>query len=279
MKTAAVLLALALQAEPAFRFDAVSIRPNDSGADNISVGPVPGGFRGTNTPLFFLIATAYDAQPFQIEGLPDWVMRDRYDVVARINDSATAAAGRAAVASALRALLADRMKLVARWETRERPVYALVRLRPNGPLGPALKRSAIDCAAMRAAGVAAAREGRPAPPQPPANTPDRVACGMRNSGNRIMFGGSALSTFTDALGSMLGNQIGRMVLDRTGLDGTWDFEFAYARETLAAAADTGGSGLPSIFTAIEDQLGLRLEATKAPVQVLIVERVEKPTPD
>lgn len=277
MKLAIALLVLALQPEPAFRFDAVSIRPNDSGTDNISVGPVPGGYRGTNTPLSFLITAAYDAQPFQIEGLPDWVKRDRYDIVARINDSAPGASSRAAVASALRALLADRLKLVARWETQERPVYALVRLRPNGALGPALKRSAIDCQAMRAAGLAA-REGQPAPPQPPANTPDRVACGLRNTGNRIMFGGNPLSTFTSALGGMLGNEMGRMVIDRTGLEGTWDFEFAYARERLSVT-NTADSNLPSIFTAIEEQLGLTLESTKAPVQILVIDRVEKPSSD
>lgn len=278
MKIAVALLVLALQSQPAFRFDAVSIRPNDSGTGNISVGPVPGGFRGTNTPLFFLITTAYEVQPFQIEGLPDWVRQDRYDVVARINDSAPDAASRGAVASALRALLADRLKLVARWETQERPVYALVRLRQDGALGPALKRSAIDCEAMRAAGLAAAQEGRPAPPPPPANTPDRVACGLRNTGGRIIFGGNRLSTFTGALSGFLGNEIGRMVIDRTGLDGTWDFEFAYAPERLSTT-NTSESGLPSIFTAIEEQLGLRLESTKAPVQVLVVESIQRPTSD
>jgi uncharacterized protein (TIGR03435 family) len=278
MKIAAALVVLALQSQPDFRFDAVSIRPNDSGAENTSVGPVPGGFRGTNTPLFFLITTAYDAQPYQIEGLPDWVRRDRYDVVARINDSAPGAASRGAVASAMRALLADRLKLVAHWETQERPVYALTRLRPGGALGPALKRSAIDCQAMRAAATVAAREGGPAPPQPPANTPDRVACGMRNSGDRIMFGGNPLSTFTSALAGMLGSEIGRMVIDRTGLEGTWDFEFAYARTRLSATA-TADSGLPSIFTAIEEQLGLKLESTKAPVQILVIDSVEKPSSD
>ena len=277
MKIAIALALLALQADSSFHFDAVSIRPNDSGTENISVGPVPGGFRGTNTPLSFLITTAYEAQPYQIEGLPDWVTRDRYDIVARINDSAPGAASRAAVASALRALLADRLKLVARWETLERPVYALVRLRPSGALGPALTRSAIDCAAMRAA-AAAPQEGRPAAPQPPANTAGRVACGMRNTGDRIMFGGNPLSTFTSALPGLLGNEIGRMVIDRTGLEGTWDFEFAYARERLSAT-NTADSGLPSIFTAIEEQLGLKLESTKAPVQILVIDRVEKPSSD
>jgi uncharacterized protein (TIGR03435 family) len=278
MKIAVALLVLALQPPPAFRFDAVSIRPNDSGTSNISVGPVPGGFRGTNTPLFFLITTAYEVQPYQIAGLPDWVRQDRYDVVARINDSAPDASSRAAVASALRALLADRLKLVAHWETQERPVYALVRLRPNGVLGPALKRSAIDCEAMRAAVLAAAQEGRPAPPLPPANTPDRVACGLRNTGGRIIFGGNRLSTFTGALSGLLGNEIARMVIDRTGLDGTWDFEFAYAPERLSTT-NTSDAGLPSIFTAIEEQLGLRLESTTAPVQILVIDHVERPSPD
>jgi uncharacterized protein (TIGR03435 family) len=99
---------------------------------------------------------------------------------------------------------------------------------------------------------------------------------VRNSGGRIMFGGNPLSTFTRALPGLLGNEIGRVVIDRTGLEGTWDF--AYARERLSAT-NTADSGLPSLFTAIEEQLGLKLESTKAPVQILVIDRVEKPSSD
>jgi uncharacterized protein (TIGR03435 family) len=90
-----------------------------------------------------------------------------------------------------------------------------------------------------------------------------------------MFGGNPITLFT----GIVGGELGRLVIDRTGLEGTWDFEFAYARERRLSATDTADTGLPSIFTAIEEQLGLRLESTKAPVQILVIDRVERPSPD
>jgi hypothetical protein len=101
-------------------------------------------------------------------------------MAAEINDSTPGAETQAAFETAVRAVLADRLNMVAPGETQERDVYALVRIRPDGPLGPARQRSAIDCEAMRAAGVAAAREGRPAPPALPLNTPERVALCVRD---------------------------------------------------------------------------------------------------
>ena len=275
MKLAILALALAMQPGPTFVFDVVTIKPNNSGSDDTSVRRPPGGIVATNAPMAMIVSMAYAARPFQVPGLPGWMNTERFDMAAKINDSTPGAESQQAFEAALRAVLADRLKLVAHWETQERPVYALVRIRPDGPLGPALKRSAIDCEAMRAAGVAAAREGRPAPPAPPLSTPDRVACGIRNNGGRIMFGGNPIGLFT----SIVGGELGRLVIDRTGLEGTWDFEFAYARERRLGITDSADTGLPSIFTAIEEQLGLRLESTNAAVQILVIDHVERPSPD
>ena len=274
MKLAILALVLALQPGPTFVFDVVTIKPNNSGSDDTSVRRPPGGIVATNAPMAMIVSMAYGARPFQVQGLPAWTNTERYDMAAKINDSTPGAESQAAFETALRAVLADRLKLAAHWETQERPVYALVRVHPDR-LGPALERSATDCEAMRAAGVAAAREGRPAPPAPPLNTPDRVACGIRNNGGRIMFGGNPITTFTN----IVGGELGRLVVDRTGLQGTWDFELAYARERRLGTTDSADTGLPSIFTAIEEQLGLKLESTTAPVQILVIDRVERPSPD
>ena len=274
MKVVILALALALQPGPTFVFDVVTIKPNNSGSDDTSVRRPPGGIVATNAPMAMIVSMAYAARPFQVQGLPGWMSTERFDMAAKINDSTPGAESQQAFETALRTALADRLKLVAHWETQERPVYALVRVHPDR-LGPALKRSSIDCEAMRTAGVAAAREGRPAPPAPPLNTPERVTCGIRNNGGRIMFGGNPITTFTN----IVGGELGRMVVDRTGLEGTWDFEFAYARERGLGTTDSAGTGLPSIFTAVEEQLGLKLESTNAPMQILVIDRVERPSPD
>jgi uncharacterized protein (TIGR03435 family) len=258
-------------ANDAAAFDAASMRQNNSGDQNTSFRRQPGGLTATNAPAAMFISMAYQLQPFQMQGAPGWLNSERYDVVARMAANADAGAGAAgspdAVAMALRAFLADRLKLAVHWETQQRDVYALVQARPDGKLGPAIRPAAIDCNAQRAQGAV-----------PPANTPERVVCGMRNSAGQILFGGYPLSFFTNAIGG----EVGRMVVDNTGLSGAWDFELTYRRERrLAADADNPAAdrNLPSLFTAVQEQLGLKLESIKAPVQILVIDHVERPATD
>jgi uncharacterized protein (TIGR03435 family) len=178
---------------------------------------------------------------------------------------------------ALRTLLADRFKLETHWATQELSIYALVLARADGKLGPNMRSSSVDCAAIRAASLAAAREGRVSN----TNTAERVACGMRNNNGRFQFGGYPLSLFANGLAG----QVGRFVVDRTGLEGNWDFEFTFTPERVRQQSLAGGAtpesdpNGPSLFTAIQEQLGLKLESTKGPVKVLVIDHVEQPSPD
>jgi uncharacterized protein (TIGR03435 family) len=267
---------------PAISFEAASIKPNTSGESNTSVGPRPGGrFVGTNVPVALLITIAYQLQPFQVQGAPAWLRSDRFDINARLEgDPPPSPPGSSEpnpVMLALRTLLADRFKLSTHWEMQDLPIYALVRARADGKLGPNIRPAAVDCTAAAAANAAAAKEGRTLNP----NTPDRVSCGMRNSNGRIMFGGYPMSFFANGLS----NEVARSVVDRTGLTGNWDFELTYTRDRMRRpdAADAGPPPADpdgaSIFTALQEQLGLKLESTRGPVRVLVIDRIEQPTAD
>jgi uncharacterized protein (TIGR03435 family) len=261
-------------------FEAASVKPNKSGDNSTSVGPRPGGrFNATNAPVGLLITMAYQLQPFQVQGAPDWTRTDRFDILAKLDgDPPPVPFGEPdQMMVALRTLLADRFKLAAHWATPEMPVYALVQARADGKLGPNLRPSSTDCEAIRAASREAAREGRVIN----ANTDDRVACGVRNNNGRMQFGGYPLSLFANALA----NQVARVVIDRTGMTGNWDFELTFTPERIRQQALSGGAppdvdaNGPSIFTAIQEQLGLKLESTKSPVKVLVIDHVEQPSPD
>jgi len=268
---------------PKVAFEAASVKVNKSGDNSTSVGPRPGGrFSATNAPLALLITMAYRLQPFQVQGAPDWTRTDRFDISAKLDGDPPLAPLTGSepdrMTLALRTLLADRFKLGTHWETQELPIYALVPARADGKLGPNMHPSSTDCEAVRAASDAAAREGRTNNP----NTSDRVVCGVRNSGyGRFQFGGNPMSLFANALA----NQVARVVTDRTGLSGNWDFELTFTPERIRQQAlagtvppDVDPNG-PSIFTAIQEQLGLKLESTKGPVQVLVIDHIEQPSPD
>ena len=274
LAAAAELVAQAPPA-PADAFDVATIKPNTSGEAVMGLRRLPDGFTATNAPVAALIGIAYELQPFQSTGGPDWLTTDRFDVTAKFHEAGDR--GTKAVARALQALLADRFTLAVHWETRERPVYALTMARADRTLGPNLKPSPIDCEARQAEAAAAARKGRPAPPLP-ASTSDSVPCGMRNTGERILFGGYPLSLWI----TNIGNELGRMVIDRTGLTGPWTFELRYARQRPPAPGTEpppADPNAPSIFTAVQEQLGLKLEAVTAPVPMLVIDRVAHPSPD
>jgi uncharacterized protein (TIGR03435 family) len=173
---------------------------------------------------------------------------------------------------AVRAMLEDRFALSVHRETREMDSYALVMARPDGTPGPALKPTTQDCERL----MAAVRAGSPPPSQPESG----VRCGVRTTNGRVLFGGSPMSMFT----SGLSGQVGRIVVDRTGLTGGWDFELRFTPESRSAAPPgpelpPADANAPALFTAIEEQLGLKLQAIKGPVEVVVVDRAERPAPD
>ena len=276
---AASVLAAAAQtpAPPADAvFEVASIKRNRDGGPVAGLRRFPGGrFEATNIQLSTLISFAYQLQPFELDGGPSWLMDDRWDILAKIDgDPPPVLPGTAdAMAMATRALLRDRFKLVLRRETREIQVYQLVRL-SDGRLGTGLRPSTVDCLAIQRAGDEAAKGG---PPAPNPNTPDRLVCGMRISVGRIQFGGRPMTMLTDALTAITQ----RRVVDRTGLTGTWEFDISFN-----PPAPPPGREVPppdpnaaSLFTVLQEQLGLKLESARQPMPVMVVDRVVPPVED
>jgi uncharacterized protein (TIGR03435 family) len=256
-------------------FEVASVKANKSGDTNGMLRRQPGGrVNATNMPLRQLIQFAYSLAPYQLVGGPGWMAGERYDIVAKMEGNpapVAPGAGPDPAQLALRALLEDRFKLKVRRETREMDIYALVMAKPGGSPGPNLKPATQDCAAA----AAAAQRGAP-PPLPGSNVP---YCGIQGSPGRIKFGGLPVASF----GQAFSGQAGRMVVDRTGLTGSWEFELNFAVEARGGPggpdAPAPDPNAPSFFTAIQEQLGLKLESTKGPVEVLVIDSIEHPVED
>lgn len=161
----------------------------------------------------------------------------------------------------LQGLLGERLQLKAHYESQERPVYFLTVARADRQLGPQLGQTALDCDAIQSA----ARQGQRADISV---LNDGPVCGMRVAGTRFSANGVSLEMLTANLRS----RVGRVVIDKTGLDGRYDF-------ALEFAVRVDDPDRPSIFTALEEQLGLKLETGRAPVQVLVIDQIERPTED
>jgi uncharacterized protein (TIGR03435 family) len=251
-------------------FDVASIKQNKSGEFFGRFGYEPGGqLVVVNNAVRNLIRSAYGLQNYQILGGPEWMNADRYDVSAR-------AAGNASeeqLRLMLRRLLSDRFKLVVTRETREIPIFALVVARPERPLGPELRRAAVDCMPIVAA---AEKQGvTPQLPQPQGNRP---ACGTRSMPGLMMGAGVSIAD----LARNLAGPTDRMVVDRTGLTGPWDFDLRFALNGPAPnipGLPPPPADAPSLFTALQEQLGLKLEPQRAPVDVLVITSIERPTED
>jgi bla regulator protein BlaR1 len=261
--------------QPPLAFETASVKPNKSGDEERYFRLDPGGgLTVVNMQLRDLTTFAYQIQNFQLEGGPDWIASDRFDIVARPEREVPSTGGPDPRRMMLRTLLADRFKLVMHKETKELPIFELVLARQDGKLGPQLRPAAVDCAAR----AAAARAGTP----PPASSgpPGPGSCGSTINPARVRGGGVTLAT----LASLLEGLARRLVIDRTGLAGNWDFEANYTPDRsqlppgveLPSSIDPNG---PSLFTALEEQLGLKLRPARGPVEVLVIDSVQQPTPN
>jgi uncharacterized protein (TIGR03435 family) len=211
---------------------------------------MPGGrFEATNVPLRHLIRFAYGIVNLnEIEGGPVWMDRTAFDIVAKGEADASPEL-------MLRSLLANRFRLVMRQETQERPAYELIVARSDGRLGPSLTRSAADCAVAG-------------------------SCYRRSLPARFEQRGQPMAQVARTLTALLDT----LVVDRTGLAGLYDAVVTFSPDQLPGRLPgvppaSGASDLPSIFTAIQEQLGLRLVAARRPVPVSIVVSAEIPTED
>lgn len=263
-------------------FEVASVKPNKDGGQGYGINRAPGGnFRTTNAPPNGLITFAYVIQNYQLVGVPDWAKNERFDITAKLGADPAPVTPPAPdhMMLATRTLLADRFKLKIHKETREMDIYALVLARPDGKPGPALKPSTDECAARP--GGPRPEQGAQQPQGPPRRadgTP--IFCGFQQPPGLMRFNGFALSMFAQGIS----NRVGRQVVDRTGLTGEWSFELKYAPTPgqggpPGAESPPADPNLPDLFTAVREQLGLRLEATKGPVEVWVVDSIERPMPD
>ena len=263
----ALVRAQASSEQKPLAFEVASIKPSTS-VDRLSgIQRQPGGrVTITNMTLRTLITFAYRITGYQLVGGPGWSDRDTFDILARMNGNPTwgnpGSEYPDPAQQAMQSLLVDRFKLTMHREMREMDVYALVLAKPGTP-GPALRPSTNDCKAL----AEQARQGKIPPPPPAGAGP--TPCSILGNVGRISFDGFGMPQ----VANMLIGQAGRIVVDRTGLSGNWQFIVTFAPE---GSAD---SNVPSFFTALQEQLGLKLEPTKAPVDVLVIDHVEKPTPD
>jgi uncharacterized protein (TIGR03435 family) len=262
-------------------FEVASVKQNTSGDGRVQMQMLPGNrINMTNVPARFLVAQAYQLQQFQLIGGPSWLTTDHYDIVAKLEgEPKPIVPGTPNPAMlALRTLLADRFKLKLHKETRDMDIYVLVMVK-QGVLGPGLKPSAIDCVAQ-----SNARRGGPPPGPPPAlpGPNDPFPCGMGLMPGMVRMGGMPIGQLTQ----MLTGQAGRLVFDRTGLTGNWDLTLRFALEQGGGPPPPAGVNVPpvdpdvpSLFTALQEQLGLKLQSTKAPVDVTVIDSIEHPTDD
>ena len=251
-------------------FEVASIKPAAPGARGIFIRPIAGGVTITNMPLKELIVLAYRIQPFQISGGPPWLNSVNYDISAKSETPPK----RGEIPLMLQALLADRFQLTIRRTTKELPIYALVMARKDGKLGPSLTES-------KEGSCTEPDPSKALPPPEPGN-PHALPCGGMMMQPRSLKG---VSLAVAQLAPLLSRMLGRTVVDKTGLTGKFDVSLEWTPdETQAAQLPPGTSSPPpsddagpSIFTAIQEQLGLKLESQKGPVEIFVIERAEKPS--
>lgn len=245
--------------------EVVSIKPTPPGTAGGSFGNRPGGGIVTvNMPMSSLISLAYQLpNSTNIEGAPDWFQRQGFDVNAKYTGRLTPEQTRAA----WQAVFADRFKLKARIETREVAAFNVVLDRPERGVPQGLTKIDVDCAARNDA----FRRGE-TPPDLKLLPSGITPCGASYRGSTITSGGMPISQFVWSIQ----NGLGRILIDKTGLEGNYAF-------TISSAPSRPGApnpdNLPDMVTALKEQLGLKLEPTRTTTEYLVIEHIERPTPD
>jgi uncharacterized protein (TIGR03435 family) len=258
-------------------FDVASVKPNRSGYNGWRVESQPGRLVATNATAAALIRFAYELPDFQTSGGPAWLSSDRFDVIANAPGDPPLPQKRLM----LRRLLRERFNLIAHTETRELPIYALTLARSDRSIGAGLRRTAADCDRVDQPSLDSGVG--PSPRDGPA------ACGFFGFAPGTLFpagrGGLAFRGLAmAALAKVLIPILHRSVDDQTRLTGYFDGDFDFIAELPLPPPPPGmpnpfDAPFGSIFAVLPEQLGLKLESTKGPVRVLVIDRVEQPTPD
>jgi bla regulator protein BlaR1 len=279
-------------AKESLKFDVTSVRPSKEGepGSNVPLGPgnvyTPshGILSAKNQTLLTYLVFAYKLADYQQEAIrssaPDWVLHDRYTIEARTEKSD---ATKDELRLMMRALLAERFKLAAHYEKREVRVFALVTVK-EGSLGSKLRShpAGAACAGASLKSTTADGQTRDLPLQPEKGSFPAVCSGIlglpASAQDRYSFGASnvSMSLIASALSSW-GN-LGRPVVDQTGLNGNYDFVMDYTPDPRPSYATVDSDG-PSFMEALREQLGLRLEGRSAPVEFLALDHVEHPDPN
>ena len=237
-----------LSAQPsAPAFDSASIKPAQSGARGFSIRPLPGRLSAQNVTLKQLIAEAWHIHDYQVSGGPKWADSDRYDLEAKAA-GASDPPGEKQLMAMLQTLLQQRFSLTVRLETRDQAVYDLEPARGGPKLQPATDPSA----------------------------PEMFRVFQRH---QVTSTNAPLSRLTETLSWLLG----RPVYDQTGLTGRFDYKFEWAPDDLQLRSDespvTAEGALPSLGSALQEALGLRLLSKRGPVEIVNIEKAEKPAPN
>lgn len=275
------------------RFEVTSVKPNSTGRAGAGDMPLTGRVNIVGWTFMMLMKAAYRVQDYQIIGGPGWLVVDRYDVQASPPADFQPQRSRTCfvdctptpVQIMVQTLLADRFQLKVHRETRELPAYDLT-IAKNG-----FKLKAVAAPLSR---PDPASGPPPLPPPPrPGTPPPTIASALPTPPPGFLmtfpFGFAASGLEFHSLAGPLEDILGRPVIDKTGIKGLYDFKLVFSRDGLPGngpappAAATDGPGFnaadprPSIFTAIQEELGLKLESSKEPVEVLVIDSVSKPT--
>jgi uncharacterized protein (TIGR03435 family) len=257
---AATALALLIAAAPALvsqqppAFEVASIKPNHSGDPNRLIRPSAGGVSVSNMYLQDLMVFAYQVRDFQISGGPGWLTVDQFDIEAKAQGNASLDQTRLMMQS----LLADRFKLAVHREIKELPIFELTLAKGGFKVQPMKDGSCI--------------------PRDPKNPTRGVAPGKTRM-DYCGYGGLGQGTLELAsatmseLATFLSAATRRTVVDKTGIAGQYRLRLTFVPDETAPAATDG----PSIFTALPEQLGLKLDSAKGPVEVLVIDHAEKPS--
>jgi uncharacterized protein (TIGR03435 family) len=246
------------------QFEVASVKRNVSADAEGSIGGQPNGrFVVSNVPLRFILQVTYDVPAFRLSGGPKWIDVERYD----IQGQAASAASNQQLSAMMRALLAERFKLRAHTETRTVAGFALVRARQDGRFGPQLRSHPEPCPSQSAPARETASGGLP-------------PCGMISGSDRVIR--ISARPITD-LATHLSRRLARPVTDRTGLGGLFDVQLEWAADARSSAP-LAQPGSPiddsvSVFTALQEQLGLKLQNERAEAEFLVIDSIEHPTDD
>jgi len=253
--------------------------------------PQPGGrFKATNFPLWALISTAWQLPDFRIVGGNKELMNVKYDITAKAEGSATL--GQKELLPLLKSLLVERFQLKTHLEPREMAFYDLVLARGDGRLGPELKPTKSDCSnvdELNAKRAEALAKGDLASimPKPGEFLPCAIAPNVANGPQNLSLHGDGQEL--KVLVDLLSQFTGKYVRDKTGLTGRYDFDMKLDMQTLLGLVQKLGINVPtpnlpptdgsSVMTVLNEQLGLKLESTRGPVDVLVIDSLQAPTPD